>query len=175
MLVWLLKKIDLPENRIKKLVEKLTRVKIIASAVFYTVMVFIVVFGISGEVYAGFPKMVPYIIIAVFLFMAFIRMYQCMVDDSYIRQVAARKVDDNEKKCREKEQKAAMKKETAASHSSEKQAKTAQKQTVRSETETESDSPDECEKPAEDAPVGDISDETEPEEPSENSDETRED
>lgn len=113
MLVWILNKIDLPENRIRKLVEKLTRFKIVASAVFYTVMVFVVVFGISGDVYAGFPRIVPYIIIAIFLFMTFIRMYQCMVDDSYIKQVAAKKVEDNEKKQKEKEQKAEKKKAEA--------------------------------------------------------------
>ena len=117
MLVWILKKIDLPESRIRKLVEKLTRVKIVASAVFYTLMVFIVVFGISGDVYAGFPRFVPYIIIAIFLFMAFIRMYQCMVDDSYIRQIAEKKVDDSEKKCREKAEKAAKNKAEEASRS----------------------------------------------------------
>ena len=76
MLIWILKRMDLPESRIRNLVEKLTRVKIVASSVFYTLMVFIVIFGISGDVYAGFPRIVPYIIIAVFLFMAFIRIYQ---------------------------------------------------------------------------------------------------
>ena len=107
MLIWILRRMDLPESRIRNLVEKLTRVKIVASSVFYTLMVFIVIFGISGDVYAGFPRIVPYIIIAVFLFMAFIRIYQCMVDDSYIRQVAAKRVDDSEKKSRERAEKAA--------------------------------------------------------------------
>lgn len=110
MLVWILKKCNLPQNRIRKLVEKLTRVKTVASAIFYTLMVFIVVFGISGDVYAGFPRFVPYVIIAVFLFMAFIRMYQCMVDDSYIREVAGKKIDDSEKKQREKSEKTANRK-----------------------------------------------------------------
>ena len=109
MLIWILRRMDLPESRIRNLVEKLTRVKIVASSVFYTLMVFIVIFGISGDVYAGFPRIVPYIIIAVFLFMAFIRIYQCMVDDSYIRQVAAKRVDDSEKKSRERAEKAARK------------------------------------------------------------------
>ena len=109
MLIWILRRMDLPESRIRNLVEKLTRVKIVASSVFYTLMVFIVIFGISGDVYAGFPRIVPYIIIAVFLFMAFIRIYQCMVDDSYIRQVAAKRVDDSEKKSRERAEKASRK------------------------------------------------------------------
>ena len=146
MLVWLLKKINLPENRIRKLVEKLTRVKIVASAVFYTVMVFIVVFGISGDVYAGFPRLVPYIIIAVFLFMAFIRMYQCMVDDSYIREIAAKKVDENEKRRREKEQKAAKKIDAEK-----KQKKPAQNQPTECIPEAESASSDEKEKYAREA------------------------
>ena len=117
MLVWILNWFDLPDNKIKMLVEKLTRAKIIASAVFYTIMVFIVVFGISGDVYAGFPRLIPYVIIAVFLFMAFIRMYQCMVDDAYIKQVAAKKLDEGERKIREREQRAAKKKEAKAAGS----------------------------------------------------------
>lgn len=156
MLVWLLKKINLPENRIRKLVEKLTRVKIVASAVFYTVMVFIVVFGISGDVYAGFPRLVPYIIIAVFLFMAFIRMYQCMVDDSYIREIAAKKVDENEKRRREKEQKAAKKIDADAASADKKQKKPAQNQPTECIPEAESASSDEKEKYAREAVSGEL-------------------
>ena len=156
MLVWLLKKINLPENRIRKLVEKLTRVKIVASAVFYTVMVFIVVFGISGDVYAGFPRLVPYIIIAVFLFMAFIRMYQCMVDDSYIREIAAKKVDENEKRRREKEQKAAKKIDADAASADKKQKKPAQNQPTECIPEAESASSDEKEKTAREAVSGEL-------------------
>lgn len=112
MLIWIMKRVGLSENRMREMIERLTRIKMVASAVFYTVMVFIVVFGISGDVYAGFPKFVPYVIITVFLFMAFIRMYQSMVDDSYIRQVAAKKLEDDEKR-REKKAQKAVGKETA--------------------------------------------------------------
>ncbi len=107
MLVIVLKQMGLSENRMRELIEKLTRVKMVASAIFYTLMVFIVIFGISGDVYAGFPRFVPYVIIAVFLFMAFIRMYQCMVDDSYIKQITAKKLEENEKKIEERAKKAA--------------------------------------------------------------------
>ena len=126
MLIWILRRMDLPESRIRNLVEKLTRVKIVASSVFYTLMVFIVIFGISGDVYAGFPRIVPYIIIAVFLFMAFIRIYQCMVDDSYIRQVAAKRVDDSEKKSRERAEKAARKQSPSLSKQGDSAEKTAE-------------------------------------------------
>ena len=114
MLVIVLKQMGLSENRMRELIEKLTRVKMVASAIFYTLMVFIVIFGISGDVYAGFPRFVPYVIIAVFLFMAFIRMYQCMVDDSYIKQITAKKLEENEKKTEERAKKAAAKTKQAA-------------------------------------------------------------
>ena len=146
MLIWILRRMDLPESRIRNLVEKLTRVKIVASSVFYTLMVFIVIFGISGDVYAGFPRIVPYIIIAVFLFMAFIRIYQCMVDDSYIRQVAAKRVDDSEKKSRERAEKAARKQSPSPAKQGDSAEKPAEGET--SETpEQEADSSDKTDVP----------------------------
>lgn len=51
------------------------------SAAFYSVMVFVVIFGLSQNVYAGFPAPVPYLIIAIFLLMAFVRMYESLVSD----------------------------------------------------------------------------------------------
>lgn len=98
MMVWIFKKMGLSDSRTSELIEKITRIRMIFSAVFYTLMVFIVIFGISGDVYAGFPQYVPYVIIAIFLFMAFIRMYQCMVDDSYIKMIVAKKTEGKEKK-----------------------------------------------------------------------------
>lgn len=98
MMVWIFKKMGLSDSRTSELIEKITRIRMIFSAVFYTLMVFIVIFGISGDVYAGFPQYVPYIIIVIFLFMAFIRMYQCMVDDSYIKMIVAKKTEGKEKK-----------------------------------------------------------------------------
>ena len=98
MMVWIFKKMGLSVSRTSELIEKITRIRMIFSAVFYTLMVFIVIFGISGDVYAGFPQYVPYVIIAIFLFMAFIRMYQCMVDDSYIKMIVAKKTEGKEKK-----------------------------------------------------------------------------
>ena len=146
MLIWILRRMDLPESRIRNLVEKLTRVKIVASSVFYTLMVFIVIFGISGDVYAGFPRIVPYIIIAIFLFMAFIRIYQCMVDDSYIRQVAAKRVDDSEKKSRERAEKAARKQSASLAKQGDSAEKPAEGET--SETpEQEADSSDKTDVP----------------------------
>ncbi len=98
MMVWIFKMMGLSESMTSEWVEKLTRIRIIVSAVFYTVMVFIVIFGISGDVYAGFPVYVPYVIMAIFLFMAFIRMYQCMVDEKYIKRLANQKAEGNDKK-----------------------------------------------------------------------------
>ena len=109
MLVWLLMRMDLSDKRMREIIEKLTRVKMVGSAVFYTVMVFVVVFGISDDVYAGFPKFVPYKIIALFLFMAFIRMYQSMVDDSYIKLVTDKKLEEDEKRREKKAQKSTVK------------------------------------------------------------------
>lgn len=109
MMVWILKRMKVSEGRMRKLIEKLTFFKMIGSAIFYTVMVFIVIFGISGDVYAGFPELVPYGIIAIFLFMAFIRMYQCMVDDSVIKHITDKKLEEDEKRREKREQKSAGK------------------------------------------------------------------
>ena len=87
MLVRIFKKMGLSEYRITELLEKIARVRTVLSAVFYTVMVFVVIIGISGDVYAGFSRPVPYLIIAIFLFMSFVRMYQCLVDEGYIRKM----------------------------------------------------------------------------------------
>ncbi len=115
MLICILKRMGVPDNRMIEILEKYTRVKTVLSAVFYTLMVFIVILGISGDVYAGFPDYAPYIIIAIFLFMAFIRMYQCMVDEEYVSRTVAKRLDDLEKKRLKKEEKAA--KSAAASPS----------------------------------------------------------
>ena len=69
----------LSEKRKKALSEGFAKGKVAVSAVIYAVMVFVVIYGISADVYAGFPAPVPYIIIAIFLFMAFVRMYQSLV------------------------------------------------------------------------------------------------
>lgn len=98
MLILILEQLGVPDNRMKGVLEKLARIKTVGSAVFYTLMVFIVIFGISQDVYAGFPKFAPYLIIAVFLFMAFIRMYQCIVDDGQIRKNVEKKLEESEKR-----------------------------------------------------------------------------
>ena len=98
MLVWILAKMGFSEFRIRSTVEKYTRVKTALSAVFYTIMVFVVVFGISGDVYAGFSKPVPYIIIAIFLFMSFVRMYQFLLDDGYIGRTVEKTLSERKKK-----------------------------------------------------------------------------
>ena len=98
MLILILEQLGVPDNRMKGVLEKLARIKTVGSAVFYTLMVFIVILGISQDVYAGFPKFAPYLIIAVFLFMAFIRMYQCIVDDGQIRKNVEKKLEESEKR-----------------------------------------------------------------------------
>ena len=100
MLVRIFRKMGLSEYRITELLEKIARVRTVLSAVFYAMMVFVVIIGISGDVYAGFSRPVPYLIIAVFLFMSFVRMYQCLVDEGYIRKLVEKslKVGSGKKK-----------------------------------------------------------------------------
>ena len=117
MLIWLFERMNLPESRIGELMERIVRVRTVLSAVFYTVMVFIVILGISGDVYAGFPKFVPYIIMAVFMFMAFVRMYQCLVDDGYAKRSVSKRFADREKKRAGKSAKAAETKNASDSSS----------------------------------------------------------
>ncbi len=57
------------------------RIRVAVSSVAYIVMVFIVIYGMSDGVYNGFPKLIPYIIITVFLIMSFVRMYQSIAGD----------------------------------------------------------------------------------------------
>lgn len=98
MLVRIFRKLGLPEYRITELLEKLARIKTVLSAIFYTIMVFVVIIGISGNVYAGFSKPVPYMIIAVFLFMSFVRMYQCLVDSRYTERMVEKYLRAGDKK-----------------------------------------------------------------------------
>ena len=118
MMLSVLLKMGFSENSARQWIEKYTRSKTVVSAVFYILMVFIVIFGMSANVYAGFPKVVPYIIMVIFMFMAFVRMYQCLVDDGYIKKMAAQKSEMKEKK--EKKEKKADEKaaETDASEES---------------------------------------------------------
>lgn len=55
-----------------------TKYRSIISAIIYMLLVFVVIYGMSSGVYDGFPGIIPYVIIAIFLFMAFIRLYQCI-------------------------------------------------------------------------------------------------
>lgn len=57
------------------------RVRVALAAVGYILLIFVVIYGMSSGVYLGFPGAVPYVIIVVFLFMAFVRMYQCILGD----------------------------------------------------------------------------------------------
>lgn len=67
----------------KKLLEWLKKqylaYKRIISGFLYMILVFVVIYGISAGVYDGFPILVPYIIMLIFLFMAFMRLYQCIM------------------------------------------------------------------------------------------------
>lgn len=67
---------ELAENQNGHTNKTLARIKVGISSVVYICMVFIVIYGLSDGVYNGFPGLVPYIIITVFLLMSFIRMYQ---------------------------------------------------------------------------------------------------
>lgn len=58
--------------------KSLKKYRSIISAVVYMLLVFVVIYGMSSGVYDGFPGIIPYIIIAIFLFMAFMRLYQCI-------------------------------------------------------------------------------------------------
>lgn len=61
-----------------KRLKNLKKYRSIISAVVYMLLVFVVIYGMSSGVYDGFPWIIPYIIIAIFLFMAFMRLYQCI-------------------------------------------------------------------------------------------------
>ncbi|MBQ5544650.1 MAG: hypothetical protein IIU00_03155 [Clostridia bacterium] len=56
----------------------LLRIRAAAASAVYLVLVFLVIYGLSDGVYQGFPKVVPYLIMLIFLAMAFIRMYQAV-------------------------------------------------------------------------------------------------
>lgn len=70
----------LSENTVQSLKAGYMRCSAGISAVFYAAMVFVVIFGISRQVYNGFPAFVPYLIMTLFLLMAFIRLYESLVN-----------------------------------------------------------------------------------------------
>lgn len=67
-------------NDVKKFYKKYQKV---ISGLVYVLMVFVVVYGISQDVYAGFPIAVPYIVMLVFMIMAFTRLYQWIMNVSF--------------------------------------------------------------------------------------------
>lgn len=67
---------ELTETNERPMNMTLARIKVTVSSVVYVFLVFIVIYGLTDGVYNGFPKIVPYIIILVFLLMSFVRMYQ---------------------------------------------------------------------------------------------------
>lgn len=71
----------LSEARWNEIKERYAKCRAGLSAAFYSIMVFVVIFGLSQNVYAGFPAPVPYFIIALFLLMAFVRLYESLVSD----------------------------------------------------------------------------------------------
>lgn len=56
--------------------------KTIISGLAYLVLVIVVIYGLTIGVYDGFPLLLPYIIMLLFLFMAFRRLYQWIMKDS---------------------------------------------------------------------------------------------
>lgn len=64
------------KNLLKDLKKQYTANKNIISFVVYVILVFVVVYGLTIGVYDGFPIMVPYVIMLIFLFMALRRLYQ---------------------------------------------------------------------------------------------------
>ena len=68
-------------KKIVTLWQSLARVRIGAAAVAYIALIFIVIYGMSEGVYQGFPGAVPYLIILIFLIMACVRMYQCLLNE----------------------------------------------------------------------------------------------
>ena len=56
--------------------KNLARIKVIAASVGYILLVFFVIYGLGDGVYNGFPRVIPFFIILIFLVMSFIRMYQ---------------------------------------------------------------------------------------------------
>ncbi|MGN0475132.1 MAG: hypothetical protein ACI4IJ_08595 [Acutalibacteraceae bacterium] len=74
------KKFDYKNFNVKKnlqyLVIKYKSNKAIISGLAYFVLVIVVIYGLNVGVYEGFPLLVPYVIMLLFLFMAFRRLYQ---------------------------------------------------------------------------------------------------
>lgn len=68
-------------KKIISLWQSLARFRVGAAAVVYIALIFVVIYGMSAGVYQGFPGAVPYLIIVIFLFMAFVRMYQCILNE----------------------------------------------------------------------------------------------
>lgn len=64
--------------------------KLIISSVIYALLVGVVIYGMANGVYDGFPQIIPYIIIAIFLYTAFIRLYKWVIE--------GKPSDDDEKK-----------------------------------------------------------------------------
>lgn len=50
--------------------------KAVISGLAYFILVIVVIYGLNVGVYEGFPLLVPYVIMLLFLFMAFRRLYQ---------------------------------------------------------------------------------------------------
>lgn len=80
-------------NDVKKFYKKHQKV---ISGLVYVLMVFVVVYGISQDVYAGFPIVVPYIVMLIFMIMAFARLYQWLMKVSFDKKSDS--PDDDEKK-----------------------------------------------------------------------------
>lgn len=59
--------------------QNLMRIRAAAASVGYIVLLFVVIYGLTDGVYQGFPKVVPYLVMLVFLAMAFVRMYQAIL------------------------------------------------------------------------------------------------
>lgn len=88
---------EVSENEEKRPNKTLARIKVAVSSVVYIFLVFIVIFGISDGVYNGFPGLVPYIIMTVFLLMSFVRMYQSITGEIPEKKKKKKKKGEAEK------------------------------------------------------------------------------
>ena len=108
----------LSESKWNEIKERYSKCRAGLSAVFYAAMVFIVIFGLSQNVYAGFPAPVPYIIIALFLLMAFVRLYESLVSDQPVARKKKQKGKSKNSAASKPQNGAASKPKTSAASKS---------------------------------------------------------
>ena len=69
--------------------------KTMISSLAYLILVIVVIYGLTIGVYDGFPLLVPYIIMLLFLFMAFRRLYQWIMKKPTKKDIGKSETEKN--------------------------------------------------------------------------------